>query len=215
MRREVGERGRGTSLVSPEVERQEPHLPVSIPAAGVVSLWGLPFTVQHQWLPDPGCDVLSPVTAPGRQHHYESREMGASKTRTGRMREIRKRYPGSWEARGIGDGVTGCLCRGGLAVGSGSPHRLRTSIQAPPLLPSCSLPRLLALSAPCCCGHQPRWGLYPLPAPISPVLSRSQGMLGNWAPRVLQVLGETPSPHPRALPASGHSHIHGGGECIF
>lgn len=40
-------------------------------------------------------------------------------------------------------------------------------------LPSCFLPRFLALSALHCCGHRPRWGwgLHPLPCPHLPVQS--------------------------------------------
>ena len=51
----------------------------------------------------------------------EGREMAASKTRTGRMRETGKRHPGSWKARG-GDLGTGRGAFCGEGCGRGVAH---------------------------------------------------------------------------------------------
>lgn len=137
----------------------------------------------------------SPTTAPGRQHHDRGagREMGASKTRTGWTRETGKQYPGSQKVVGRSGERGRVLSAWRISVWGVAHPTDRGPAPRLQLLPSCFCPRFLALSAPRCCGHHPRWGLYPLPSPhlSSPV--PSQGMLGicaSWT-RVLQVLGET------------------------
>lgn len=93
----------------------------------------------------------------------------------------------------------GVLSAGSVSVGgSGSPHRLSTSTQAPAAAPAAILLPAQAPGSVCpsqCCGHRPRLGLHPLscPLPPSPHPLPSQGMLGihaTWT-RVLQVPGET------------------------
>lgn len=68
--------------------------------------------------------------------------MGANKPITGRMKEIEKQYPGSWKVVGSFGDRGRVLSAGRIGVGvggQGSPHRLRTSTQAPAAAPAAIL----------------------------------------------------------------------------
>lgn len=63
---------------------------------------GGPPTVQHQWLPNPGCDVSVAYYCPWEtvQWWKGRREMGANKTRTRWVRELEEQCPGSRKVLG-------------------------------------------------------------------------------------------------------------------
>lgn len=95
----------------------------------------------------------------------------------------------------------------GLGVAHPTEQGPAPRLQLPSLLASCFLPRLLVLSAPFPAVATALGGACTLyPSPISH-LAPSQRMPGIHASgtRVLQVLEAVVSPHPGALPASGHS----------
>lgn len=132
------------------------------------------LTVQHQGLPDPGCDVLTAYHCPWETApRWRGRKRdGACTTSTGWVRELREQCPGSRKVLGrLGRG--GELSAGRRGVGSGSPHRLRTSTQAPTAAPAAIL--LLSQAPGSVCPSRlwprPRCGLYPFPCPHLPILS--------------------------------------------
>lgn len=133
---------------------------------------------------------------------------GANECRTGWVRGFERWCPGSRRCLGrrevLGSWTTKRRVSG---AGSGSPHRARASAQAPAAVPVGIMLPFQAPGSVCpfsCCGHCPRWSLYPLPFPHSHLVP-SQRMSGIHASgtRVLQVLEAAISPHPGHCQALG------------
>lgn len=98
---------------------------------------GSTLTVQHQWLPNLGCEVSTAYCCLWKtaQRWRGRKGDGADKTSTGYVREPEEWYPGSRKVLGdLGRGQS-TFRREDRCGESGSPHRLKTSTQAPTVAP--------------------------------------------------------------------------------
>lgn len=105
---------------------------------------GSTLTVQHQWLPNPDCEVLTTYHCPWETAPRWRGQKGdrAERTSTGWAGELEQQCPGFRKVLGRGQ----CLPQVG---GSGSPHRLRTSTQAPAVPLAAILPPVQAPGSAC------------------------------------------------------------------